>query len=350
MEKITNSTGKINNSQPIETTDKNSNSHPFDKALKAISKPVLKEGLITQFHVENSDITIKAHKTISSAVRKMFSRIANKEAEKGEHFKEILNRRTFDSFKSDNIKKTLLLLDEKPQSDEEKAFIANFQDKKINLTHFSNRSFSPGETLFSRKSLEERGAAFNTENTGHADIRRYNTTDFVFFAIEFGSEGDNPTSKTRSRFGDKKLTLKMEDYTESIKHGSVALIDYAKSRDYVAWEMKDKMRKEDYSVKEGCLLSKSAYQEIMEHLNFYSLEDMELTYHVKDMKTALAHNIVKDLRALRDSKIETFVNYANTILSARSDNHLNEIVSNLYRPQVMVPRALGIKNNSPSLT
>jgi hypothetical protein len=118
----------------------------------------------------------------------------------------------------------------------------------------------------------------------------------------------------------------------------------------VAWEMKDKMRKEDYSVKEGCLLSKSAYQEIMEHLNFYSLEDMELTYHVKDMKTALAHNIVKDLRALRDSKIETFVNYANTILSARSDNHLNEIVSNLYRPQVMVPRALGIKNNSPSLT
>lgn len=143
MEKITNSAGRINNSQPIETTDKTSNSHTFDKALKAISKPILREGSIKQFDVEINETTIRAHKTITSAFRKMYSRVANEGVNKGHRFHSELNGRTLEEFKKQNIKEVRSLFsspyDEPTKT--EKAFITNFLEKNsilhtLAIAHF----------------------------------------------------------------------------------------------------------------------------------------------------------------------------------------------------------------------
>lgn len=347
MEKITNSAGRINNSQPIETTDNTSNGHSFDKALKAISKPILREGSIKQFDVEINETTIRAHKTITSAFRKMYSRVANEGVNKGHRFHSELNGRTLEEFKKQNIKEVRSLFsspyDEPTKT--EKAFITNFLEKKFDLTHFSNRAFSPGETLLSRKTLQRNSTEFQESNTTSMDIESYNTTDFIFFAVEFRSGDTSPNFKTNSVFGTEKLTLKIEHYAESIQHGSVALVDYAKSRtDIVNTMMKKTVVQENHTH----LLKHSDYIDILSAIQEYNFPRLELTYNIGDFHRALAYHIVEDSRRLISTNNQKYIHYANTILSARSDNHLNEIVSNLYRPQVMVPRILGVKHTPPA--
>ncbi len=199
----------------------------------------------------------------------------------------------------------------------ERRFFQRFLKQDFYLTHATNAnllSASGDLNIYSRKRLMEKRVLFPADNSSDMDVRGLGNDDYVFFSLEVGV----PLSKTDSRFG---TTLHKINFSqENFRHASLCLFDQLELT--VPQPKIDKLSNEGKSI-----LSKRPEPERLSI--FFNGRDESLK--------GLAYNIIKLARMLPEQD-------QDVLLSADQPAQMNKLINYLFRPEVRVPRMVGIKS------
>lgn len=168
--------------------------------------------------------------------------------------------------------------------------------------------------LYSRKKLISKGVRFNAGNTQPIDISMLGNDGYVFFSLEVGS----PLLKSSSRFG--SIFYKIAYSHPVFRNSSLVLTDQ------VALVM-PRCHIPELSREAVNILEKRAFNRLSIIFNGKMLSILGLTY-----------SIILDCRSLppADQKI---------ILSARNNAQLSNVVNSFFRPEIRVPKMVGIKSD-----
>ncbi|MDN2484179.1 RHS repeat protein [Kosakonia sacchari] len=227
-------------------------------------------------------------------------------------------------------------VDVSPQSAE---FVEKFQKLDFNLLHYSNVNFlERGNTasFYSRKELFRQQDEDDTdyysdyddsphENTKPEDLHYLATDDFAFFSLQVsGSKG-----KSSSRFGNIKYSFSISELGEG-KYGPYA---------HVA--MNDTL---NYAKRELPHTSKRAQKLFPDFADFKELNKevlaksaSETVFNIEEFKEGLAYRIVNSAKKLS-------VAAQSKIFGAHTPDEFDELLSVLFRPQVLVPRKIWVEN------
>ncbi|WP_272522883.1 DUF4116 domain-containing protein, partial [Providencia sp. PROV202] len=202
-------------------------------------------------------------------------------------------------------------------------FLKYVQATPFIVTHASNASIikpSGALEIFSRKKLESKNIDFCKLNSTKDDVDKLANDDFVFFALEPGSE----VEKRKSRFG---YTIYSTSFDQPVF-------------EQVAWMS----LREQLSDKIG---------RVRQHIpglsdESYKLIDLEKTpnkqsmFLGKDTKTGIGLSLIKLFRKLPQLD-------RAYLLSTSNEKALNRLINGIYRPEVKVPRSFYSKQVSTTL-
>ncbi|OTA20579.1 type III secretion system effector and immunogenic protein OspC2 [Xenorhabdus beddingii] len=222
---------------------------------------------------------------------------------------------------ADDLRKSLGNL-----TNEESTFAENFMSQAFYIVHVSDKNFTENNStgdlnLYSRVRLLEKGVEFNNRNSTPDDIKRLGNDDYVFFSFEVGEE----PKKIQSRFGCFFYRVRYTPRNFSLRHSSMVLFDHLSPKQHLIKGINRTIDHLDISV-----VSK-------DHLRERRLRRGRSIFSgYENSINGLLYSIIHDIRELKDE------NDKKKLLSARSDKEINLIVNGLFRPEVRVPRMIGI--------
>ncbi|MFD3240131.1 hypothetical protein ACE2AK_13380 [Rahnella perminowiae] len=167
--------------------------------------------------------------------------------------------------------------------------------------------------LYSRKELTGKGIRFNTRNTQPIDISMLGNDGYVFFSLEVGL----PLLKSSSRFG--SIFYKIAYSHPVFRNSSLVLTDQVAL------------------VKPRCHIP-ALSREAIRLLEAREFNRLSIIFNGKMFSVlGLAYSIILTNRTLPPADQEI-------ILSARSDAQLSNVVNSFYRPEIRVPKMVGIQS------
>jgi len=172
--------------------------------------------------------------------------------------------------------------------------------------------------LYSRKKLISKGIRFNADNTQPIDISMLGNDGYVFFSLEVGS----PLLKSSSRFG--SIFYKIAYSHPVFRNSSMVLTDQVAL------------------VIPRCHIPELS-REAVRILEVRQLDRLAIIFNGKMLSVlGLAYSIILTNRSLpvADQKI---------VLSARTHTELSNVVNSFYRPEIRVPKMVGIKSDEYSI-
>jgi len=172
--------------------------------------------------------------------------------------------------------------------------------------------------LYSRKKLISKGIRFNADNTQPIDISMLGNDGYVFFSLEVGS----PLLKSSSRFG--SIFYKIAYSHPVFRNSSMVLTDQVAL------------------VIPRCHIPELS-REAVRILEVRQLDRRAIIFNGKMLSVlGLAYSIILTNRSLpvADQKI---------VLSARTHTELSNVVNSFYRPEIRVPKMVGIKSDEYSI-
>jgi len=172
--------------------------------------------------------------------------------------------------------------------------------------------------LYSRKKLISKGIRFNADNTQPIDISMLGNDGYVFFSLEVGS----PLLKSSSRFG--SIFYKITYSHPVFRNSSMVLTDQVAL------------------VIPRCHIPELS-REAVRILEVRQLDRLAIIFNGKMLSVlGLAYSIILTNRSLpvADQKI---------VLSARTHTELSNVVNSFYRPEIRVPKMVGIKSDEYSI-
>lgn len=214
-----------------------------------------------------------------------------------------------------NISSSLTVNGEK--TEKEKEFIKFFIFRSFYAVHFSDVKLVDNDgdlRIYSAKNLrEKKGIKYKKQSI--RDIKYLGNSDYVFLSLEVG----HTPKKITSRFGSNRYSVPFT--TSKFFHCDIVLMDQ--------FDLSPPVCKLPISQRGNMLLSRRA---IYNRCNIYYRG-------VNHFILCLAELIVKEARMLsiEDNEI---------ILSTRDDDGLNNIINNMFRPEIRVPKMLICPNGT----
>ncbi|WP_017456674.1 RHS repeat protein [Kosakonia sacchari] len=260
---------------------------------------------------------------------RMFSGYIEEEPEDIDAAQDIIARQS-----GRNLARLRKRFNEPAEGSLESVFLKKFDEAPFNITHHSDKDFSSPEGsvhFLSRHQLEQRGIAFNTENTEALDISMLATTHFAFFSLGLKSE----RQKGKSRFGNVGYHIDFE-----------AMKDH---KDFSLLQTHDILNALDRSPISDRKKALFATEDDLIEFNFglqrnFDADEGEATvgsiYYGKDMSEGLKLSVVNDFKRLGEGTREKLKDEATA--------DINSVVQTFYRPQLLVPG--GIKINKQHYT
>lgn len=167
--------------------------------------------------------------------------------------------------------------------------------------------------LYSRKTLLEKSIGFDLENTMEEDIEIIGNDNYVFFSLEVGTVLMKPSS----RFG--KVFYKFPYSHPVCRNSSLVLVDQAAK--YLP----------------GCHIPELS-NEARKILEGRHLRRLSIIFNGKMMSLlGLIYSIILTNRILPEADQEI-------VLSSRTDAQLSNVVNTFFRPEIRIPKMVGIKN------
>ncbi len=222
----------------------------------------------------------------------------------------------------ENIQTLQAKIQQEPLSNEEQRFADAFMNKDFFIVHASKTNLiNNGNLLFySRKQLEEKRIKFPNYHTSTGDLGRLGNDDYVFFSLEPG----NNLQKVYSRFGTHFYRIPYKRENVALRHSSMVLFDQLRLA----------------SAAHDSNLLKNMISSIARR----SLKDRVFEAHgicfsgFDNCLQGLLYSIILEARQLD----RWGQNDAQKIFSARSDDEMNRVINGLFRPEIRVPKMLGI--------
>lgn len=255
----------------------------------------------------------KASRLISSFFRKnMSEKLSGEMVSSGKIWKDKFEFNSIPDLNSEATKNThqaLTINDKKTK--EEKEFIAFFTSRRFYAVHFSDAEvidIKGDLKIYSAKHLKKT-KRISYKKTSIRDIKYLGNNDYVFLSLEVG----HIPKKLTSRFAVKRYAIPFT--TEKFFHCDIVLLDQ--------FDLSPPVCKLPISQKGNMHLSK---RESYNRCNIYYRGAFHFIH-------CLAEIIVNETRMLsiEDRKI---------ILNTRDDSGLDNIVNNMFRPEIRVPRML----------
>lgn len=197
-------------------------------------------------------------------------------------------------------------------STQESKFLGAFFEVPLYATHSTAAPVKREDdsvALFSRQKLIDRHIIFNTDNSPQEDIKLLGNDDFVFFALEAGSESKKPSS----RFGG--TTYRFEFDAPAFKDA--------------AWMSLVEMRfaqtpNLDRHI-EG--LDSDEYAKLSKR----KLQPFETVFSGEDMKAGIGLSLIRDLRNFSPASNQRLLEHTDEVA-------INKLVNGFYRPEIKVAR------------
>ncbi|MBI6548303.1 hypothetical protein [Xenorhabdus lircayensis] len=206
-------------------------------------------------------------------------------------------------------------------SNEEKQFADVFMKKDFFIVHASDAHLTDNAernlVIYSRVCLQEKGIEFPSHHSSVLDIGRLGNDDYVFFSLEVG----NTLQKPWSLFGKDFYRIAYKKENMALRHSSMVLVDQLQPG-----PPNSRMIKNISKRAHDCL----KLRVFMEYSICFS--------GIDDCLRGLLYSIILEIRNLTRS----LEGDAKVLLSARSDDEINRIINGLFRPEVRVPRMIGI--------
>ncbi|PHM73489.1 hypothetical protein [Xenorhabdus kozodoii] len=218
-----------------------------------------------------------------------------------------------------------------PLSNEEQQFADAFMGKNFFIVHATNANLTnnPAKNLliYSSCRLKVNKIEFPEHNSSYQDRFGLGNDDYVFFSLEVG----NTLQKPYSIFGLNFFRIPYKRENMALRHSVMTLIDQIKLE-----PPKSRMIKN---------ISESARKHL-ETRNF----TREKTHFcgIDNCLEGLLYSIVLEIRDL--GNYSWMKNDANLILSARTDDEINQVINGLFRPEVRVPKMVGIPSGFYQVT
>ncbi|HEJ6984578.1 TPA: hypothetical protein SMF26_004686 [Serratia marcescens] len=200
---------------------------------------------------------------------------------------------------------------------QEMDFIASFIKQDFYLSHATNaniESESGDINIYSRKMLQDKKITFNESNSAFQDVNGLGNDDYAFFSLEIGPA----LKKQKSRFGN--TIYKVTVSNGSFKFASLSLVDQLIMK---------------YPEPKIPGLSSEGRSQLAGRP---SLKREEVFFHgMDDSILSLARHIVLSTRVLSE------LSDRDVILNERNPDGLDRIMNYLFRPEVRIPKMVGIK-------
>ncbi|EGM2645760.1 hypothetical protein IRP70_004978 [Salmonella enterica] len=255
----------------------------------------------------------KASKTISSYFKKITNKkTSDKMTNSGKIWKEKFEFKEIPNLSKEatsNIHSSLTINGEKTKK--EKDFINFFISREFYAVHFSDSQLIDKDgylRIYSAKHLKEKKMV-SYKKTAIRDIRYLGNSDYVFLSLEVGCT----PKKVTSRFGTTRYSVPFT--TSRFFHCDIVLLDQ--------FDLSPPVCKLPISKKGNMYLSR---RESYSRCNIY----YRGAYH---FIFCLAELIVKETRILS-------VEDKEIILNTRDDHGINNIINNMFRPEIRVPKML----------
>ncbi|WP_137199719.1 hypothetical protein [Pseudomonas sp. CFBP13528] len=197
-------------------------------------------------------------------------------------------------------------------SAQESSFLQNFFKVPLYATHSTAAPVKRDDdsvALFSRQKLIDRHIIFNTENSPQEDIKLLGNDDFVFFALEAGSEPKKPSS----RFGGTTYRFDF-DATAFKESAWLSLVEMRFAKTPNLDRHIDGLNSTEYA-----------------NLSKRTLQPFETVFSGGDMKAGIGLSLIRDLR-----KLSPTTNHR--LLSCTGEVEINKLINGLYRPEIKVAR------------
>ncbi|PHM60974.1 hypothetical protein [Xenorhabdus ishibashii] len=213
-----------------------------------------------------------------------------------------------------------------PLSDKEQQFADVFMKKDFFIVHASDVNLINNNErnllIYSRHRLQEKGIKFPTHHSSVQDILGLGNDDYVFFSLEVGYTLKKPLSIFGANF--YRIPYRRENM--ALRHSSMTLIDQIKLK------APDSRMLEKISQQARTYLKTRGF--VRENVHFCGIDNC---------LEGLLYSIILETRNLGRLSMEKDV---NLILSARTDDEMNRVINGLFRPEVRVPRMVGIPNDA----
>ncbi|MDX7986435.1 hypothetical protein FE392_03680 [Xenorhabdus sp. 12] len=204
-----------------------------------------------------------------------------------------------------------------PYSPEEEQFANAFMGKKFFIVHASSNDLNDNSKrellICSHRYLEKKGTGFFKNNTTIDDVRELANDDYVFFSLEVGGE----LQKKRSRFGNKFYRIPYTKENVSLRHSSMALVDQIL------------LTAPDSRMIKGLTNGANVH---LDHRRF--INHRIIFSGIDNCLTGLLYSIILTVRKFNI----TLQRDRETILYARSDKEISDVINGLFRPEIRVPR------------
>ncbi|BET96676.1 hypothetical protein [Xenorhabdus taiwanensis] len=225
-----------------------------------------------------------------------------------------------------NIKNLQHKIQIQPLSNEEQQFANAFMRNDFFVVHASDVNLinNPERNLliYSRYRLQEKGIEFPTHHSSTQDILGLGNDDYVFFSLEVG----NTLQKPFSLFGANFYRIPYKRENMAFRHSSMTLIDQI-----------------NLNAPDGKMIEKISIR-AREHLKCRAF--LRENVHFCGIDNCLEGLLYSIILETRDLSRLSMKNDASLILSARTDNEMNSVINGLFRPEIRVPRMLGIPSGS----
>lgn len=222
------------------------------------------------------------------------------------------NKQDLKQLTKNNSKNSRLELNE-----QENAFVEHFVRQDFYLSHATKANLLNEKNdlnIYSRRSLISKKIIFPKDNSTEFDVIGLGNDDYVFFSLEIGPM---PSKQGKSRFGN--IVHKISFSNEAFTHASLSLLDQ------IALTIPD--AKIPGLSEEG--------KRILASRSKPATQDIFFTGRA-DSLYSLAHSIVGATRLLSQED-------KDVILNERNPQKLDRITNQLFRPEVRIPRMVGVK-------